>query len=234
MNNDKDKESSSSFRRVFKQIKQCISLIFIGTIVGCIIMTLFNLKGKEKSKEVVPTTVDVEETIETTNPHEIITVQTVRSILQPAASLITSYYYYTDASTAKYSKDLFGLELPFTTNEIVFTYDGVIGLGVEMSEINYEIDEETKTITVELPDIGVLTNNIDFSSFEVPYEKKSIFNDSDFEKYSEMINELKIHEKEKVLSNTELLKNVEENTKSVLRNFLTAAKATSSYEVRFK
>lgn len=103
-----------------------------------------------------------------------------------------------------------------------------------MSEINYEIDEETKTITVELPDIGVLTNNIDFSSFEVPYEKKSIFNDSDFEKYSEMINELKIYEKEKVLSNTELLKNVEENTKSVLRNFLTATKATSSYEVRFK
>lgn len=215
------------------QFKAILPLLgFICIIVGIVIGNCapkFNWLNKKNAE---PTVIDASKTISIDD--YVVTTQTVKDIIKPASSLITTKYYYTDADTTQNSKKLFNVTLPFTTNETVFTYDGVISIGIDLQEIQYEIDNEAKTIDITLPDIQVISNEIDMSSFKIPYEKKSIFNSSDTAEFAALIDALKIKKEESVLSNVDFMNSAKTNTENILRSFLTAADATKSYTVIFK
>lgn len=222
------KHSKNSHRLKIAAPLLGIVCIIAGIVIGNY-APKFNWLNKKNAE---PTVVDASKTISVDD--YVVTTQTVKDIIKPASSLITTKYYYTDADTAKNSKELFNVTLPFTTNEVVFTYDGVISIGIDLQEVQYEIDNEAKTIDITLPDIQVISNEIDMSSFKIPYEKNSIFNSNDTTDFTTLIDALKKKKEESVLSNEDFMNSAKANTENILRCFLTTANATKSYTVIFK
>ena len=162
-----------------------------------------------------------------------LTSQTVEEIIKPASDLVTSRYYYTDASTLESSKQLQDITLPFTTTKIIFKYDGVVSLGIDLSKVSFQIDDEAKTIEVDLPALNILANEIDENSFVYVYTESSVFNESDFSDFTPYLAQLKQQAAERVWENERFIEQAWTNTEGVLRAFLTSADATSDYSVTF-
>lgn len=164
----------------------------------------------------------------------VLTVSTVSSIVKPASELVALKYYYTDADTYENYKELFGIKIPLTTDRVVFTYDGVMSVGIDLSEVEYIIDNEKKSITIKMPDVKILSNDIDENSFAFPYESDSIFNKTDFEDYTELLGALEKSKEAALLANTDFMDDALENAEDVIKQLLTVADETKEYKVEFK
>lgn len=164
----------------------------------------------------------------------ILTISTVEKIIKPASDLITSKYIYKDADTYENYKNLFGKRVPFTTDKVVFTYKGTISVGINLSEVKYEIDNKNQTISIKLPETVIKSNEIDNSSFEYPFEADSVFNTTGMNDYTELLATLKEKKEEEVKGDTEFMYTARQNTTNILKEFLTASDVTKDYTVIFK
>lgn len=164
----------------------------------------------------------------------ILTISTIEEIVKPAADLITTKYIYKDADTNKDYKSFFGKNTPGTKSEVVFTYSGTISVGVDLSKVKYDIDNENKTINVSIPDVIIMTNEIDSSSFKYYTVSESIFNPYNMGKSTDLIAKLKSVKEEQIKNDKEFMDEARKNTQNVLKEFLTNANATKDYTVIFK
>ena len=166
---------------------------------------------------------------------QTVTMEEVQQILEPASELITAKYYYTEASThenVQYFKKFFENEkIPFTSDIVVFTYDGVISVGIDLSKVEINIDNEKMKISVYLPPLEETHHEIDHNSFEIPYEKDSPFTKTSMKDYTNLIDKLKKEKSEEVMDNKNFINFAKDNTVKVLEAFLTAASATADYEI---
>lgn len=91
--------------------------------------------------------------------------------------LATQEMIGTVVHTEKTAQSLFGMEIPFTQSQYIYSYDFDTKAGYDFSYIKYEIkdDEENKEILIYLPEAKILSTEILTDSFEVYYEKESIF-----------------------------------------------------------
>lgn len=91
--------------------------------------------------------------------------------------LATQEMIGTVVHTEKTAQSLFGMEIPFTQSQYIYSYDFDIKAGYDFSYIKYEIkdDEDNKEILIYLPEAKILSIEILTDSFEVYYEKESIF-----------------------------------------------------------
>lgn len=163
-----------------------------------------------------------------------LTISTVEEMIQSASDLITTKYFYTDADTYENYKELFGKKVPLTTDKFVFTYDGTISMGIDLSEVICDVNNKKEIITITLPEMKILSNEIDASSFEYPYTSDSIFNSTDMEDITDLIDTLKEKKKEDVLENTDILESAQTNTKNVLKELFAANDKTKDYTIVFE
>ncbi len=163
-----------------------------------------------------------------------ITVEEVKAVLKEASDLITSRYYYTNAADFDSVLDWFGsgIENPFTRSKGYILYDGIVSVGIDLEDIEYDVDNLQKIITVHLPEEKVLAHEIDDSSVETD-TRESIFNSLDGEYYARLIDGLKKSTEKKVLGNEEYMKQVRSNTQLVITNFFAASEATARYLIQF-
>ena len=91
--------------------------------------------------------------------------------------LATQEMIGTVVHTEKTAQSLFGMEIPFTQSQYIYSYDFDIKSGYDFSYIKYEIkdDEENKEILIYLPEAKILSTEILTDSFEFYYEKESFF-----------------------------------------------------------
>jgi hypothetical protein len=167
------------------------------------------------------------------NEIKTLSITTVKSVVEKASDLITTKYVYTDADTTEDANSLFGWEIPLTKSTTVFTYSGKIGLGVDLSKVKYEIDDENKVINITLPDIEIKTNEIDENSFKYPFQQNSIFNPQDMGDTTQLLAKLKSDHAEAVMGDTDLMNQAKSNTKEVISSFLTSSADTQGYTVKF-
>lgn len=216
-------------------VKKKVFRIFIVSILAIILFGAGVLTGVikpwEKNK-INPVISLVDDTIIEEN--YTLTISTVEKITKPASDLITSKYIYKDADTYENYKKLFDKRVPFTTDKVVFTYEGTVSVGIDLSEVKYEIDNENKIISIKLPEIKIKANEIDESSFEYPFESDSVFNTTGMSDYTELLATLKEEKEKEVKGDTEFMERARYNTENVLKEFLTAADATKDYTVIFK
>lgn len=212
-------------KRMLNRVVLLVVILVVGIGVGVCIA-----KPWEKNKS-EPIITKVEEAIVEEN--YTLSIGTVEEVISPASELITAKYYYTDADTYENYKELFGKKVPFTTDKVVFTYDGMISVGIELTDVEYQIDNENQKITIKLPELTVKANEIDEDSFEFPYVSDSIFNTTEMGDYVDLIGTLEKEKEKDLLANTEFMDGALENTKTVLKSFLTTADATKDYEVVF-
>jgi len=164
-----------------------------------------------------------------------VTTEEIKSVLAPASDLITSRYFYSNVMSFEDIKDWFGtgIDNPFTKSRGYVNYDGIVSVGIDMNDIKYEVDSSRVMIVVTLPKEKILAHEIDHSTLQSD-TKESAFNNLDAEYYAKLLDGCKKETEEKVMGNSEFMKQVRENTKQVIRSFLAANELTREYGVEFK
>lgn len=159
---------------------------------------------------------------------------TVEEIVTPASDLVAMKYSYTDVDVYENSKKLFGKKIPLTTDKVIFSYSGVVSAGIDLSQIQYDIDNEAKTITVTLPAPKIMAHEMDESSFKFYDAKNSIFTQTKLEDYTALMDKLKKEKETRLRYDKEFMPSVTENAQKVLDDLFRVADATKEYTIIYK
>lgn len=156
------------------------------------------------------------ENVDSSKSIPIITSETIKSELGSLQELVTQEYIYTNADKREQdAKWIFGWSRPFSNSSLLLTYDGTIKAGIDMGEVQVDVDEETRTITVTLPASKITDNNIPQESITVVEVKDGLFNEVSFDDYNSFISEQKIIMEEKAIERGLLTKADEEARKAI-------------------
>ena len=164
----------------------------------------------------------------------VITEEQVRTFIEPAAELVTQNYRYTSADTYKKYLDIDGWAVPFTTDQTVFTYDGVIKAGIDFKAIGIKVDNDAQVITVELPEPYIISHEIDENSFQVYDVKNSVFTETAIDEYTSLIAELKQKREDAYNAEPENRENVISGAQTVIEGLLNAEGLLKEYNVVFR
>ncbi len=164
---------------------------------------------------------------------EDFTIDELKQTLEAASDLVTEKYHYTAVGKdEKEGKKIAGITLPGTSELTLLIYDGTIHAGIDVSEIQPTIDNESKTITLALPEPKIISHEIDESSFEAYDVKTAAFSKKTYEDLGEMISEFKATKEEELETDEEFWENVTEEAENALTTLLTTV--SGDYEVVFE
>jgi len=138
-----------------KEVSKTLRLLIAAAIVFCICFTAIKLMNGPT------TTVTVSEA-------------TLKEALTPIAELCTYEYEYTTMEKYESYSNFYGWKVPFTTSKFIVTYDGVIKAGFDFESMRIEVNDHD--ITIVLPNIVIISHEIDFVSMQVYDAQTSIFN----------------------------------------------------------
>ena len=167
--------------------------------------------------------------------HEEISGETIRSGMTDIGELATEEYWFTQVQTYDSSKSaqIFDLtfDLPLTRNKFVYSYDGVIKAGVDFAQATVEVDNTVRRVTITLPKARILSSEIDYDSFELYDEQKSIFNPLSVRDVNKSNSEL-LRSAEKDAIAKGVLERADENAETLVVNFLRGAFEVRSYAIK--
>lgn len=147
-----------------------------------------------------------------------ITSSLIENRLEKSRELISTKYHYTNMGSFENQAQYYGFDIPFTTKGFIISYDGIISAGMDMEEV--QVNLEGNTIKIKLGKAKIISHEIDEDSIKVFDEKNSIFNPIKVEDYSNFSKD----QKEKVKQNAiekGLLTLAEEETQKAIREILT-------------
>ncbi len=136
--------------------------------------------------------------------------------LKEISELTTYSFEYTNQKQITNTKELWGWELPFTTNEVNITYQGRIKAGYDVNEIKIKADNEAQKIYVALPEAKVFDNYIDLDNLEIE-EKNNIFNPVHVDYATDYFDDIQNEELKKA-EQSGLYERAEEQAKSLIRS----------------
>lgn len=159
--------------------------------------------------------------------------KTVNLGLKDIGELATQAGYFTSVQVIKGSRQLLGYDIPLTQNKFVFSYDGIIKAGLDFGAIELNVDDVSHQITVSLPEVRILSIEIDESSFESFDETNNIFNPLGLGDVNVSLIELKDETRENAISNG-LLENARSNAEILIRGFLAGTFDLKEYSIIFE
>lgn len=236
MHSDEEKKMSDSFKEKLADKVIGIFLLFAALIlVGLsVFLTSLFYKSKLPKTEVVepeePGIIDeiVEEEV-------TLSGQTIAEGMKSIGKLSTAEYYYTHVESHDSALQLEGtnFNIPFTKNKFVYSYDGSITAGVDFTKIDVAVDEEKKTVTVTLPEVEVISSEIDEDSFKLYDEQNSAFNKISVKDVAASFADMKKDEEAKAREKG-LFDNAEKNAKTMIEGFVKSTYDVSGYKVIVK
>ncbi len=242
--NETDKPSKKRKKKRSGKVKFSVRFeaFLIGLVVGLLLMIIqpWNyISGFASNRESAVAVSDKADDILEINDEKdstkaVVTINYLKELTESASDLITTKYFYKDAKNYKNTKKLFNKDLPFTTDEVVYTYEGIISLGIDVSKIGFSVNNTNKEIEVSLPDIKIIANEIDADSFEYITAKDSVFNDTDMENYTTLLAGLKKEKAEKVMGDKDLLDDAKHRSKAVIRELIEKSDLAADYSVIFE
>ncbi len=153
-------------------------------------------------------------------PTFLISSRTTQFGLRNIGELATQAGYYTNVQVIKNARELWGWQIPLTQSKYIFSYDGIIKAGLNFEEIDVAVDGSKKTVTVSLPEVKVLSNEIFTDGFEVYDESSSAFSPLKLEDLNQAMTVLKAEAEEKALGNG-LLESARQNAELLITGLLT-------------
>lgn len=102
-----------------------------------------------------------------------VTEEEIGEQITAIGELSTASFEYTNTRTVSDTRQLFGVDIPGTKNRVTVTYEGVIKVSYDISEIGYSVDDGV--ITVFLPEPRITDNYIKFDSIDIE-SKNNILN----------------------------------------------------------
>lgn len=156
--------------------------------------------------------------------------KTTKIGFEDIGELATQSARTTEISTIEGSRDLFGVEIPFTQSKYIFSYDVEIKAGFDFTQIEWSLNDHT--IEVKLPEAKILSSELDLDSFEVYLEDESIFREITLDETNEAKQELMKTAEEDAVANG-LLDNARANAETILTGFFAGAYDMDEYEIVF-
>lgn len=145
--------------------------------------------------------------------------------------LATQSAYCTAVNVTDDWRKLFGMKIPFTQSKYIYSYDFEIKAGYDFKEIEW--DEKDKKIVVKLPQVKILSNEINLDSFKVYHEEESIFSPITLEENNEALENLKKTALEDAIENG-LFENARNNAETILTGFFANVYDMDEYEIVFQ
>lgn len=156
--------------------------------------------------------------------------KTTKIGFEDIGELATQSARTTEISTIEGSRDLFGVEIPFTQSKYIFSYDVEIKAGFDFTQIEWSLNDHT--IEVKLPEAKILSSELDLDSFEVYLEDESIFREITLDETNEAKQELMKTAEEDAIANG-LLDNAGANAETILTGFFAGVYDMDEYEIVF-
>lgn len=153
--------------------------------------------------------------------------------LRNIGEMATQAGYFTSVQTIRKARDVFGLEVPGTQSNYVYSYDGDIKAGLDFEKIQVSVNELTRRITVKLPEIRILSVEIQEDSFVLYNDGSNLFTSLKMEDVNESLAELKRNARETAIRNG-ILENARDNAETLIRGFLASAYDMNAYTVVFE
>lgn len=203
-----------------------ITLICCGIFFGTKYYYSKQIKTVEVIKEII-NEVEVETIVE----KEVeITGETIRSGMANIGKLCTAEYSFTHVERVDSSKEINGYTIPFTTTTFIYSYDGTIMAGIDFTQIQVAKNDTDKKITVILPEVEIISSDVDQDSFMLYDEKNNIFNPISVADVAGSFADLKNSEEQKAIEKG-LLENARTNAVMLIENFMRGSYNVSDYDI---
>lgn len=158
----------------------------------------------------------------------VVTSDLLGEQLRSAQELVTVAYYYTNMGRFENQVHFYGWKVPFTTKSFIISYDGVIKAGVDLSQVQVEVDEIRQAVTVRLPASRILSHEIPEDSIEVFDESDNLFNRITIEDYTGFTLDQKKAMEQRAEDNG-LLTSADEKARAAVESLLTLMPGMESY-----
>ena len=164
--------------------RKLIKFAIIAVVMIVVLLTIF-FKGysnaTEKYEAIVKELQDKidnlsDPTVTYTLATKEVTIDLIKSEIQDIAEMATIEYLYTDAGKYENPKQLFGVNVPFTTKSFIAKWDGEIKAGIKLDKIIVEVKDANKEIIIHMPKSEIISHEIDNESIETLDEKDGLFN----------------------------------------------------------
>ncbi|MDO4337870.1 MAG: DUF4230 domain-containing protein [Eubacteriales bacterium] len=157
--------------------------------------------------------------------------KTTKIGFEDIGELATQSVYCTEVNVTDASRKLFGVDIPFTQSKYIYSYDIVIKAGYDFEEIGWDIDKTT--IKVKLPEVQILSSEINMDSFKLYHEEESVFRQITMSENNAAIKSMKENAEENAIANG-LLDNARCNAETILTSFFANAYNLEKYEIIFE
>lgn len=167
------------------------------------------------------------------NSNKDVRSKTVKYALRDIGELATQAGMFTNVQVIGDSREVFGIEVPFTGTKRVFSYDGDIKAGVDFAKIDVKANETDRVIHVTMPFPRILSIEIDENSCEIYDERKNMFNQLEISDFNDAIIALKEEARQNALDNG-ILENAQKNAEQLIRGMLSGQYDLSEYTLEFE
>lgn len=163
--------------------------------------------------------------------NQTITSDLLSQQIQSISELATVEYSYTNMGKFENQATFYGWKVPFTTKSFIVSYDGKIKAGIDMTQADIKV--KNNTISIQLPKAKILSHEIDEKSIEVFDETQNIFNQISISDY----NQFAIDQKEKMEESVKekgLLEEAQSKAETTIKTFITTTyKDTDNLKIEF-
>lgn len=214
-------------------LKEKTSIAYIvliaAAVVAIICVVAFGLRGKESPAEIPAPVVSAETTSKVVykeveklvEVEKTITAGMIEEGIRNMGVLITGEYYFTEAVSFSSIKKLLNtnIELPFTESAYLVSYDGVVTAGIDFEAVRVEKSDESRSITVYIPEAEIRNIDIDPNSFRLYSEKSGIGNPISVSDFNRSLVELEDNARDRAIERG-LLQQADENARLLIQNFV--------------
>lgn len=144
--------------------------------------------------------------------------------------LATQSAYTTVVNVEEVSRNILGIQIPFTESKYIYSYDVEVKAGIDFAEIEWE--QKGKTIEVKLPEIKVLSSSLDLESFKVYHESNSAFSNIKLNKHNDALKQLQKEAEKEAISNG-ILEEAKENAEKIVTEFFGQEYSSKEYKIKF-
>lgn len=235
-NSDSRKNGFVIFLR--KNIKIVVALAVVLLLLLTTFLTTWIITKKyyknHSETEIIEKEVPIEIPVEVPVEIEVkktITSDMIKSSLRDISELATAEFTYTQVEKFESKKTINeSFTIPFSKSTMIFSYDGIIKYGIDISEIEVEKDDEKQMVVVTIPHSKILSSELDLNSFELYDEKEGLFNSISAADVNASQVELKQKAEEKALARG-ILEEADKNAKKLIEDFLKNAFDLEEYKI---
>ena len=159
--------------------------------------------------------------------------KTTKIGFEDIGELATESCTMTEIDVVDKSRNLYGVNIPFTQTKYIYSYDVNIRAGIDFSKVTWK-DNDNNTITVTMPKVKVLGEpTLDTNSFKVYHEKESVFTNVTLEENNKAQNKLVEKAKKDAIDNG-LYDRARVSAEKQLESFIKTNEDYKNYKISFE